>query len=111
MIGLHEVIKQMNAVDESGKPLEFSIRFVSCNKQKKVAGRLIEVRSAIVSKRHSQYDAASFVSKGKKKEPEKQLKAPNHNENGTVNIIAMPSGRMIKIRLMLITRFNGERVL
>jgi len=89
---------------------EFSMQFVTYDKQRKTAGEIVEVEKA----KGMWKEAAEVTGKGvKTSNPEEQLerrkKQPNHWENATRNIVI--GSQIRKVHIRLITKFNGKPVI
>jgi hypothetical protein len=99
----------MNQTSPDNKPAEFSVKFVSYNKTTGKGGRMIELQRATLSRvRASGTTKTKTTGTGKQAA---QLKAPNHEANGTVNFLNLSNNNIVKAHWKLIVRFNGERVI
>ena len=105
MIHLKEVITAINSTDHKGNGLEFSIEFVTCNKQKKTGGRRIKLEQAVKMSNYKKLPlTVRNVYKGRK------VRHVNHLENLTIDILDILSIQPYRIHPVLILFFNGERI-
>lgn len=104
---LHRVITLMNQVDNQGNPVVFEVEMISVNRQKKTGGRRIILQRACLSRTKQKRSGCS----GKNNSDYVQAKAPNHEENGTVNFLNLANNTIVKGHWKLITMFNGQRVI
>ena len=88
----------MDAVNNEGKPLSFSIRFV-----KKSTGELIDIDSAHLSR-------TPMIPGKVPAKKSTSTKRPNHYLNETRNIVIDSSDQIRKVCLRLITRVNNQPV-
>ena len=86
----------MHQWDGNGDPVPFGpITFVTCDKKRGKGGEKITLERAVL------------VGGGNSKSNKYN---PDHYKNFTRNIRAVDSNRIIKLRIHLITRFNGYKV-
>lgn len=106
-MSLETALNLMEGVDPYGKPIPFSIEFVS-----RSTGEVITVdKAAKVKSKDSAVDAvAGLRYDEKKKQTTKPKKDPNHFENMTRNIQVLSSGQVRKLHIRLITKVNGFRI-
>ena len=86
----------MNEWESSGNRQTFSITWVTNNSKLGTGGDKITLENAVL--------VGSGNSKSEKKNPD-------HYQNFTRNIKALDSDRIIKIHVLLVTRFNGMGVI
>jgi hypothetical protein len=86
----------MATPSEGGGFLPFSFTFVTCNLTEKTGGKRVHAENAVLA-------GGPF---GKKNSP----KNANHYLNGTRNVMLQGKARPTTIHNLLITEFNGERV-
>ena len=110
IITLPEVLKQMDQFDEKGKPVPFSIKFVTCDLRRKSGGELIELENVVkcVGKKKGK---VIFDDRKKTPNKKKEKKNPKHWDNSTRNILIPSSGQIRKCHIRLITEFNGQKVI
>ncbi len=99
-----QVIEEMDRVDNEGKPVRFSIKFVTADKNRKTGGEIISVSEAekCVGKKNDTVIHSTPVSINKK---------PNHREHDTRNIYIPSSGQVRKVHTRLIIEFNGQKII
>ncbi|RQO65114.1 hypothetical protein DBR40_24725 [Pedobacter sp. KBW01] len=91
------MLNVMNQRDGNGNFIPFgSITWVKCNLKDNTGGEKITLANAVLE--------GSGKSNSSKKNP-------NHFENYTRNIRAFDGDRIMKIHVLLITRFNGDKVI
>lgn len=103
----HITIQKMVEFMDSGAP--FSIAFRTCDIQKDKGGEYIHYDDCT---KHNHLTRSEL--KAKKSSEEKTLeikKNPRHYENSSRNIVRGSNGRIIKIHLRLVRRFNNKIVL
>jgi len=103
MLALVDALNIMDAVDERGRSLPFSIAFV-----KKSTGEIIRIPDA--SKPRLSRRVEMRNSFNATKAPDVQKKNPNHYLNNTRNIVIGSSQQIRKIHIRLITEFNGHKI-
>lgn len=112
-ITLREVLEQMKATDEAGQLIPFSITVIANNKQKKTGGQIIDYPKAIAVA-HKGEAQQEQTSEGVPSQP-RLSKNPLHFKNSTRNIEEIVGGhrtnRIRKINVMLITHFNGKKMI
>jgi hypothetical protein len=97
MIRVAEMLNLMNTRDGNGEFVPFSeITWVTCHKTNNTGGEKISLSNAVL------YGGGK--SSTKKYNPE-------HFDNYTRNIRAADGNRIMKLHVLLITRFNGARVI
>jgi uncharacterized protein (DUF1015 family) len=98
-------LKQLIAFMDEGK--QFSIGFRTFDDAKQTGGEWIAFDTCVKSnfKTHQERKAMQKV------ETLKVHKNPNHYENATRNITVLPDGKLVKVHLRLIRKFNGKTVL
>ncbi len=108
MIALIDVLNLMDEVDVSGKPNPFSIKFITCNRQKQTGGRIVHLPKAIKhvsgSGKVAKDPASGTAPSGK------VVRNPNHARNSTRNLSVPGTNEIIKCHIRLITEFNGHKV-
>lgn len=109
MISLRDVLLMMEAEDEQGYQIPFSLRFVTYDKQKQTGGEIIDAKKAVLLK-SGKKDFERKTGIRNKEDPDQIKKKPNHFKNRTRNIMLLPSKQIRKVHIYLITRFNDERV-
>lgn len=103
-----EMIREMDQADHNGKPVVFSLKFVTADKVRRTGGEIIEVTKAqkCVGKRS---DGVLYANPGNG--AVKQTKNPNHEQNATRNIYLVDSGHVRKVHTRLIIEFNNKKVI
>jgi hypothetical protein len=96
MIRVADMLNVMNQRDGNGDFVPFSLTWVSCNQQKNTGGEKISLTKAVLE--------GSGKSKSAKRNP-------NHHENYTRNIRAFDGDRIMKVHVLLITRFNDDKII
>jgi hypothetical protein len=97
----------MQGFDLWGYPYRFSLTFVKCNRNKRTGGELVSVENAVLYKhkkwlntpRHRVPKISQIVSKN-----------PNHTQNQTRNIYVIQTGKILKVHIRLIVRFDRQDV-
>ncbi len=95
LIRVTDMLKTMQMHGQDREPVPFSLTFVTCNLQKNEGGEKITLKKAVL--------VGSVKSKSK-------TKNPNHYSNYTRNIRSINSDRIITIHPLLVTRFNGQKI-
>lgn len=100
----------MDKVDASGRPLPFSITFVTADRTRRRGGEIIFIDKAqkCVGKRNG---GVLYPTPVNPVSPGSIARDPNHRQNDTRNIFIPSSGQVRKVHLRLITQFNGKRVI
>lgn len=96
MIRVPDMLAQMNEWEKSGERVPFSIEFVTCDLKQGTGGEKIKL------------DQAVLVGSSKSKSEQRN---PNHFENYTRNIRAKDGDYIMKLHVLLITRFNGMSII
>lgn len=96
MISQNEMLRKMLERDAKGNFKPFAITWVTLSERENTGGEKITLAQAV------------FVGGPSKKEKEKN---PQHYANYTRNIRALEGDRMMTVRVDLITRFNGMRII
>lgn len=105
---LTEIIKEMHRKDEDGKPVPFSLTFVTADKNKRTGGEVVDIAAAILT-----WGDDKAMRKALNEESvsaDKKEKKPNHWKHRTRNLL-LPNGQIRKVHLSLITKFNGYDVI
>ena len=108
-IRLSDVLKEMDRIDGSGKPVSFDIKFVTSNRKLGTGGEIIEIKGArkcveikggevVIDTRKSATPGEVPVSRN-----------PHHWINSTRNLL-LPNGRIRKVHIRLIIGFNNQKV-
>lgn len=86
----------------------FSVAFVTCDKNRKTGGEWIEIASA----RKHEYISKQEKARLEKIQPEADVvsKDPRHYENSTRNLM-LANGEIRKVHIRLIRKLNGKTVL
>jgi hypothetical protein len=95
MIRVPDMLNVMNQRDGNGDYIPFSLTWVTCNKKQHTGGEKITLDRAVLCS-------------GGKSSAEKYN--PDHFENYTRNIRAAGADRIMKIHVLLVTRFNGAKI-
>lgn len=103
MLALVDALNIMDAVDQNGVPLKFSISFV-----KKSTGEILRIPSASKPRLSRRVELRHKHSQ--EHMPEHQKKNPNHYLNQTRNIQIASSKEIRKVCIRLITEFNGHKI-
>lgn len=90
-----DMLKMMDSWITSGERVPFSIEFVTCDLKKNTGGQKISIEKAVM--------VGSARNNG-------GLKNPNHFENYTRNIRSVDSDQIIKVHVLLVTKFNGKAI-
>ena len=96
MIRVRDMLSQMLMKTTDGVFVPFSVTFVTCDVKRGTGGKKITIDSAILE--------------GGPKSNSK-LRNPNHYRNYTRNIRATTGDKTIKVHALLITRFNGAKII
>ena len=106
-ISLKAALKEMEVkrYDDEGNIIPFQIRFFT------KSGEVIECKKAILSKSSPKLNSFVPLEKGGQGIANKSIKAPNHSKNRTRNLLFLESGEIRKVKIYLITQFNGKPVL
>jgi len=100
LISRKNALQQMRKRDTRGKFIPFSCVVCKLNIATGEGGGRLHVKKAIVYKR---FKVGST-------KPVKHTRIPRHDENGTLNILLIPSDEIRTIHLRLIEKFNGMTV-
>jgi hypothetical protein len=104
-ISLKAALKEMERYDDEGKAVPFQVRWVT------LKGEVIECKKGILAKNSAKLNSFVKIEKGGQGIANKSIKAPNHSKNRTRNILFLESGEIRKVKIHLITSFNGKTVL
>lgn len=110
----------MNRFSDKGKPVPFSLVFVTADRAKKTGGQFVKVDYAVKNS-NLKRSSAFRSSEAKPKLTDNALaKDPNHWKNQTTNIALfakdemtgklVKTGEMMKVHYRLILFINGKRV-
>jgi hypothetical protein len=104
IISYKEIIEEMDRTDTEGKPVRFSIKFVTADRIRKTGGEIITVDKAekCVGKKAEKVIHATPINTNRE---------PNHKDNQTRNIYIPDSGQVRKVHTRLIIEFNGLKVI
>ncbi len=106
-ISIDEVLKSMDAVDESGRPLSFDLEVRTFSRQNKTGGNMRfynGVRKPVAKVfQKAKTDIEKLFSQ------EKERKNPYHFANRTRNI-ELADGSIKKVNYLFIIKFNGKKV-
>lgn len=92
-ITVREIVRIMAKTDRYGKPVPFSISFVTADEKRGTGGDVITLKEAIC------------IGGPTKK---KKIRNPHHDVNFTRNIRAVDGDRIITVHPLLVTRLNGK---
>ena len=114
MIALRDVLNTMEAQDNGGNLLPFSLKVVTYNEQQQTGGEILVIDQGTLSDEGKKTpvtppNPAQAILKEVRK-MDKRKKDPNHNVNYTRNIRVLPGGNIRKIHPLLIIEFNGQKV-
>jgi len=98
----------MHEWDKYGNPVKFNIAVREYNRQNKMGGRLRRYRKASLLMLPKK-NRLSEIERLKHKRKVVAEKKPNHFLNRTRNI-KLATGEIKKINILLITEFNGQKV-
>lgn len=103
-ISYKQVIEEMDKLNGDGKPIPFSIKFITADRTRRIGGEIITIEKAekCVGKKGEKVIYAT---------PVNPSKPANHFENQTRNINIPGSGQVRKIHTRLIIEFNGLKVI
>ena len=102
-----EVIGLKDMLDCMDKGEDFSIAFVTSDKNRGTGGEWIEVKQC----RKTEYVTKEEQKLLKKAQPKVELfRNPHHYDNSTRNL-QLPNGEIRKVAIRLIRRFNGMTVM
>jgi hydroxyacyl-ACP dehydratase HTD2-like protein with hotdog domain len=97
LISRKKTLQQMRKRSTKGKLIPFSCVVCKMNFATSEGGGRLHVKKAIVY--HQKH-----VAKPKIKD---RTRIPNHDENGTINLLLIPSNEIRTIHVRLIEKFNG----
>jgi len=100
LISRQRALKQMRSRDTKGKPVPFSCVVCKLNLATHTGGERLYVKKAV-------YYRQKHVAKTRLKD---KTRIPNHEENGTMNILLLPSNEIRTIHVRLIEKFNDMTV-
>lgn len=106
---LREVLQMMRQTDVNGEAVPFSLEWRTYNKQNKMGGKLMTIDRAVLCFKLEKDKVMNWEAVLKVKPIEKERKNPNHHKNYTINIDPL-IGKPIKVNVLLITKFNGQKV-
>ena len=107
-MSVNQYISRADVLQAMEKPeCIFSIEFVTYNRKKKEGGERKKIHQACKSNH-----AYKVTSSGKNFKNDHQVaKNPNHFKNSTRNVKDLISGKVLKLNINLIYRFNGAKVI
>lgn len=105
IISLKDALKLMDRLDHKGKPIPFTITFVTANRKKNTGGKKLQIDGAILSK-HNKLLPLHI----RRVDGFGGSKHPKSHENATRNIQA-PDGAITKVHIRLITSFNQFKII
>jgi len=100
LISRKKALQQMRKRDTRGKFIPFSVDVCKLNFFTNEGGGRLHVKKAIIYKQ-------KHVAKPRLSD---KTKMPNHEENGTINLLLLPSKEIRTIHVRLIEKFNGMTV-
>ncbi len=95
----------MTHKNEVGQFVPFSLKVVTCDRNKKTGGQIKHYTNVTLPKIDRHNVAVMAAAKGGG-----SAKNPNHLKNATLNLL-LPSGSVRTVHTQLIVEFNGEPVL
>lgn len=109
MIYLRDVVHQMGQTDSNGRPAKFDVETRTFNRYAKTGGqyKIYEDAELVMYQKRSKIDREIAMLKSTEK---KERKNPHHFANKTKNI-RLASGKIRKINLLFIIKFNGKKVI
>ena len=107
-IFLKDVLEQIDSTYPNGEPMRFDVEVFTFNRNNKEGGKLNFYRDA--KKLVSTSPGRKLTLEEKAMQKNKFRKSPNHYENRTRNI-ETTEGRKIKINILFIRMFNGQKVI
>jgi hypothetical protein len=96
MIRVADMLKQMLMKTSDGEFIPFRITFVKCDLKRNTGGQKVSLASSVLEGGPSSKD---------------KPRNPNHHRNYTRNIRAAEGDRIMKIHVLLVTQFNGAKVI
>lgn len=105
MIRLKDALKLMDRLDHRGKPIPFSLCFVTADRRRNTGGEILSLKGCILSKHNKllpQHARRVDGFGGSRK--------PASYENATRNI-QTPDGSIKKVHIRLIKEFNGQTII
>lgn len=100
LISRKKALQQMRQRNTRGKFVPFSIAVCKLNRFTNEGGGRLIIKNAIIYKQ-------KHVAKPK---ASNKNRMPNHEENGTLNLLLLPSNEIRTIHVRLIEKFNGMTV-
>ena len=95
MIRVPDMLEQMQMRTSDGELIPFDIEFVTCSLSKNTGGKVIKMKAIL---------SGGPGSKSTKKNA-------NHFRNYTRNIMSVDGDRPTKIRVLLVRRFNNQKII
>lgn len=105
MIKLSDALRLIEAHDERGEPIPFSMKWVTHNRSNKTGGKFKSVNRAVISGAEKSANPQKF-----KHQWRKEKKNPMHSKNATRNIKCLDSKKIYKVNIWLIIRVKGQKV-
>ena len=105
MIKLADALKMMEYVDKHGKPVPFSVEFITANRKTNTGGEIIKKEGCILAKFNKKLPQHVRNADGGGKSHQ-----PKHYQNQTRNI-QLPEEGIVKIHIRLITQFNSMDII
>ena len=104
------MIWEMDKVDHTGRPVPFSITFITADRTRNTGGEIINISEAqkCVGKQSGSVLYATPVNASS---TNSVARDPHHRENETRNIFIPISGQVRKVHLRLITQLNGKKII
>lgn len=97
MIFLRDALRVMCTSDKAGNFIPFNFTIVTCNLREDTGGRRVDYENVVLA-------GGPFGKKNSKKDAD-------HYINGTRNVMIPGKSRPTTIHNLLITKFNGERII
>ncbi len=121
-ISYSDVKSKMQVFSDYGRPVPFSLTFITCDREKGTGGDVVQVEHAVkfcyIKYLEDKKRLKRLTEAGKNK---RIFKDPNHAKHTTTNIATVVrdelsglwffSGIIMKVHYRLITEFNGEEVI
>jgi hypothetical protein len=105
VILLKDALRMMERLDHKGRPIPFSLSFVTADRRRDLGGEIKSISGAILSKHNTLLPKYVRTVDGFG-----NSKAPRHYENATRNVQS-PDGGITKVHIRLITNFNGQKII
>jgi hypothetical protein len=108
MIQVQEMLRQMERLDERGRPQPFSVLVCTCDERRQTGGKLLELEHVVLSRLVPAASPATPHVRRQKPPPEPRAQGRDHQTRNLFNPLTQDT---ITAHIRLIIRFNGQIVI